>query len=144
MSPHQVSANTVSPTSGHPFVLCSGQTLRIIFYFSFQPISEFHSTPNILNLTFYCHIDIYTNINSSEEPSLASQIHVLLTITSSILCYFIFFMTLLFPETILFSYLCIPYLPHSWKVISGEELDKFCSVLLLYTFSLVWCLIRSI
>lgn len=45
--------------------------------------------------------------------------------------HFLFFKTLLFPETILFSCLYVPYLPYFWNVIlSREEIDKWCSVLL--------------
>lgn len=40
--------------------------------------------------------------------------------------HFIFFRTLLFPETTLFSCLYVPYLPYFWKVIlSREEIDTF-------------------
>lgn len=60
---------------------------------------------------------ISTQITLQRDLPLTSQIHVLPTIIFSILCDVIFFMTLLLPETILFGYLYIPYLPHSWNVI---------------------------
>lgn len=59
--------------------------------------------------------NLNTNINFSYGTSLTSQMHVLPTITSSILCYFIFFITAFITWNYLFVYaFIISFIPGMW------------------------------